>query len=108
MLAAGEIIPVRIHGLVRFYVPDVVERLRNGSQKWERESGSARDSKVGKDPGGMKTIVAIDPGLWGGVAMSRFGKTECWPMPETQGDLLVLVQEIWSDSATRAATSCVC
>ena len=42
----------------------------------------------------MRTILAIDPGLSGGVAVSQFGKTVCYPMPETQGDLLALVREI--------------
>lgn len=42
----------------------------------------------------MKTILAIDPGLSGGIALSRIGKTECWPMPETEGDLLGLVREL--------------
>ena len=38
MLAAGEIVPIRIHGLVRFYVPDVVEWLRSGERKWGRKA----------------------------------------------------------------------
>jgi crossover junction endodeoxyribonuclease RuvC len=42
----------------------------------------------------MKTIIAIDPGLSGGLAVARFGKTECYPMPETQGDLIGLLREI--------------
>jgi crossover junction endodeoxyribonuclease RuvC len=42
----------------------------------------------------VKTIVAIDPGLSGGVAVRWFGKTDCWPMPETQGDLLERLREI--------------
>lgn len=42
----------------------------------------------------MKTILAIDPGVSGGVAVARFGKVECWPMPETEGDTLALVREI--------------
>jgi hypothetical protein len=42
----------------------------------------------------MRIIIAIDPGLSGGVAVRRDGKTECWPMPETQGDLLALVREV--------------
>ena len=44
----------------------------------------------------MKTILAIDPGHSGGLAVSWFGKTECWPMPETEGDRLALVREIRS------------
>jgi crossover junction endodeoxyribonuclease RuvC len=50
----------------------------------------------------VKTILAIDPGLSGGVAVSRFGKTECWPMPETQGDLLALVRDIKTAAAVEA------
>ena len=42
----------------------------------------------------MRTVLAIDPGLSGGIAVSRFGKTECWPMPETEGDLLALVRVV--------------
>ena len=44
----------------------------------------------------MKTIVAIDLGLSGGVAVHWFGKTDCWPMPETQGDLLERLRKIKS------------
>jgi crossover junction endodeoxyribonuclease RuvC len=42
----------------------------------------------------MRTILAIDPGLSGGVAVSWFGKTDCWAMPETEGDLLERLREI--------------
>ena len=42
----------------------------------------------------MSTIIAIDPGLSGGVAVSQFGKTVCYAMPETQGDLLDMVRDI--------------
>ncbi len=42
----------------------------------------------------MRTIIAIDPGLSGGVAVRWFEKTDCWPMPETQGDLLERLREI--------------
>jgi hypothetical protein len=41
----------------------------------------------------MKTIMAVDPGLSGGVAVSRFGKIECYGMSETQGDLLTLIRD---------------
>jgi crossover junction endodeoxyribonuclease RuvC len=44
----------------------------------------------------MKTIVAIDPGMSGGIAVHWFGKTDCWPMPETQGDLIERLREIKS------------
>jgi crossover junction endodeoxyribonuclease RuvC len=42
----------------------------------------------------MRTILAIDPGLSGGVAVSSFRVAECFPMPETEGDLLELLREI--------------
>ncbi len=42
----------------------------------------------------MRTIVAIDPGMSGGVAVRWFEKADCWPMPETQGDLLERLREI--------------
>ena len=42
----------------------------------------------------MRTIVAVDPGQSGGIAVRWFGKTVCWGMPETQGDLLERLREI--------------
>lgn len=42
----------------------------------------------------MKTILAIDPGLSGGIAVRWFGKTDCWAMPETEGDLLERLREV--------------
>jgi crossover junction endodeoxyribonuclease RuvC len=54
-----------------------------------------------------KTIVAIDPGISGGVAVSRFGKTECWPMPETEGDRLTLLKEM-RDAALVEQSELVC
>ena len=47
----------------------------------------------------MKTIVAIDPGVSGGIAISAFGKTECHPMPETEGDRVDFMKSV------KAATS---
>ncbi len=44
----------------------------------------------------MRTIVAIDPGMSGGMAVRWFGKTDCWAMPQTQGDLLERLREIKS------------
>ncbi len=44
----------------------------------------------------MRTIVALDPGLSGGMAVRWFGKTDCWAMPGTQGDLLERLREIKS------------
>src|SRR5512140_3019959 len=42
----------------------------------------------------MRTSVAIDPGMSGGMAVRWFDKTDCWAMPETQGDLLERLGEI--------------
>ena len=42
----------------------------------------------------MKNIVAIDPGLSGGMAVARFGKVECFSMPETEGDVLEVLKDI--------------
>lgn len=42
----------------------------------------------------MKTILAMDPGQSGGVAVAQFGKTFCHAMPETQGDVLELIRSI--------------
>ena len=50
----------------------------------------------------MRTVLAIDPGLSGGIAVSRFGKTVCLRMPETQGDLLALVRDIKTAAAVEA------
>ncbi len=44
----------------------------------------------------MRAIVAIDPGMSGGFAVRWFGKTDCWAMPETPGDLLERLREIKS------------
>jgi len=42
----------------------------------------------------MKTIVAIDPGVSGGIAVWGYGKTECFPMPETEGDLVDCIKSL--------------
>ena len=42
----------------------------------------------------MSVIVAIDPGVSGGVAVSAFGKTFCHPMPDTEGDRLELIRDL--------------
>ena len=42
----------------------------------------------------MKTHIAIDPGASGGIAVHSQGKTYCYPMPETQGDVLETLSEI--------------
>ena len=35
----------------------------------------------------MKTLIAIDPGVSGGVAVWTFGVAGCRPMPRTEGDI---------------------
>ena len=55
----------------------------------------------------MKTILAIDPGVSGGLAVSSFGKAECWPMPKTEGDRVALVREI-RDAAAVEGCELVC
>jgi crossover junction endodeoxyribonuclease RuvC len=55
----------------------------------------------------MKTILTIDPGLSGGVAVRREGRSECWPMPPTQGDLLELIREV-NTAAKREGDELVC
>lgn len=55
----------------------------------------------------MKTILAIDPGVSGGIAVSRFGQTECWPMPETEGDRVALLREV-RDAAAVEGCELVC
>lgn len=43
----------------------------------------------------MKTLLTIDPGKAGGMALARDGQyVDCWKMPDTEGDILELVQEI--------------
>ena len=36
----------------------------------------------------MTTVIAIDPGAKGGLALFNNGITVCWPLPETDGDRL--------------------
>lgn len=55
----------------------------------------------------MKTVVAIDPGASGGVAVSAFGKTVCHTMPATQGDVLELLRDI-KDGADVEGAECEC
>jgi len=55
----------------------------------------------------MKTIISIDPGAAGGVAVSASGIVVCHPMPETQGDVLELIRDI-KRAADVEGASCVC
>ena len=52
-------------------------------------------------------LLAIDPGVSGGVAVSAFGKTFCQPMPETEGDQLALIRDL-ARSAEVEDAECVC
>jgi hypothetical protein len=55
----------------------------------------------------MKTIVAIDPGVLGGIAVSGFGKVECSPMPETEGDVVDYIKSVKA-AATMEGGDLVC
>ena len=47
----------------------------------------------------MPTIIAIDPGASGGIAVSGPGnKTICYSMPKTEGDLVTLLKSFPADS----------
>jgi hypothetical protein len=41
----------------------------------------------------MNVVIAIDPGVSGGLAVSVWGKTVCHAMPATQGDVLELIRD---------------
>ncbi len=60
MLADGEIPPVRLHGWsVRFYVPEVIEALRDRNRKWGRNAflSANPESEIGDPtPGGGPPI----------------------------------------------------
>lgn len=51
----------------------------------------------------MKTIIAIDPGASGGIAVSGSGPVKAFKMPATQGDIVNHIRDIWSST-----DSCVC
>ena len=56
----------------------------------------------------MRTIIAIDPGKSGGVAVSVLGVADCRPMPRTPGDVLALLRCIKAGSdRSGAETVCV-
>lgn len=50
----------------------------------------------------MKTMVAIDPGQSGGVAVRQFGRTFCHAMPGTPGDVVELFASLQSAAAVEA------
>ena len=56
----------------------------------------------------MKTLIGIDPGLSGGVAVWTFGVAGCRPMPATGGDIVDLLRGIMSASdKSGAETVCI-
>jgi len=56
----------------------------------------------------VKTLIGIDPGLSGGVAVWTFGVAGCRPMPATGGDIVALLRGIMSASdKSGAETVCV-
>ena len=55
----------------------------------------------------MKTVIAIDPGVSGGVAVCAFGKTICHTMPATQGDVLELIRDL-KRAADTEGIECIC
>lgn len=56
----------------------------------------------------MKTLIGIDPGLKGGVAVWTFGVAGCRPMPRTGGDIVALLRGIMSASDKSGVdTTCV-
>jgi hypothetical protein len=56
----------------------------------------------------VTTIVAIDPGLSGGIAVSAFGVAGCRAMPATQGDIVGLLRGIKAASdKSEVETVCI-
>ena len=55
----------------------------------------------------MSVIIAIDPGVSGGVAVFAFNKTVCHAMPDTEGDRLELIRDL-ARSAEVEGVHCVC
>lgn len=45
----------------------------------------------------MPNLIAIDPGVGGGIACTIDGHIQAWRMPETQTDLLMLIRGINKD-----------
>ena len=56
----------------------------------------------------MKTVIAIDPGVSGGVAVWTFGVAGCRAMPRTGGDIVALLRGIMATSDKSGVdTTCV-
>ena len=55
----------------------------------------------------MKIIIAIVPGVSGGIAVTAFGKTVCHPMPVTEGDRLELIRDL-KRTADLEGADCLC
>jgi hypothetical protein len=55
----------------------------------------------------MNSIIAIDPGSLGGVAVWVFGVAGCRPMPPTQGDQVALLRGL-KTSSDRSGVETVC
>lgn len=55
----------------------------------------------------MNCVLAIDPGVSGGVAVAAFGKVASHAMPETEGDRLELIRSL-KTAADIEGTACVC
>jgi hypothetical protein len=60
----------------------------------------------------LKTILSVDPGKLGGMALARDGKfVDCWPMPETEGDVMDVLKNValqhYSES-NRVDAPCIC
>lgn len=55
----------------------------------------------------MTSVLAIDPGASGGVAMAAFGKVTCHAMPETEGDRLELIRD-FKAAADIEQSECEC
>jgi hypothetical protein len=55
----------------------------------------------------MTTIIAIDPGKSGGIAVLHQNHVAAYPMPDTDGDLLELIKGI-SLEASRESAKVVC
>ena len=55
----------------------------------------------------MSVVIAIDPGVSGGVAVAAFGKTVCHAMPATEGDRLELIRNVYQAAEVEGA-ACVC